>query len=151
MHVHIKLIFSDFDNKSNLWLVKKGSLLSVHICKVYCLYTYIYSIEIYVGLHFSRKFLLIRHLVNLLLPRLPRAAKRLLTSRSSSLHSPVSRTLGNFELKISLKTKALDIFKFWFSTLLFARYHNTLAWLSGNIIAGEKAAQIYWNLVSRPP
>ena len=99
MHVHIKLIFSDFDNKSNLWLVKKGSLLSVHICKVYCLYTYIYSIEIYVGLHFSRKFLLIRHLVNLLLPRLPRAAKRLLTSRSCSLHSPLSRlTILNWKL-----------------------------------------------------
>ena len=87
------------------------------------------------GLHFSRKFLLIRHLVNLLLPRLPRAAKRLLTSRSCSFHSPGLQT-DNFELKISPKTKALDIFQFWFSPLLFDRYHITLAWFSGYIIAG---------------
>ena len=100
-----------------------------------CLYKYIHSIEIYVGLHFSRKFLLIRHLVNLLLPRLPRAAKRLLTSRSCSFHSPGLQT-DNFELKITHKTKAVDILKFWFSPLLFAMYHITLAWFSGNILAG---------------
>ena len=51
------------------------------------------------GLHFSRKFLLIRHLVNLLLPRLPRAAKRLLTSRSPPFTPQVSRlTILNSKL-----------------------------------------------------
>ena len=33
--LHFLFLISDFDNKSNLWLVKKGSLLSKDICIVY--------------------------------------------------------------------------------------------------------------------
>ena len=136
-----------------IWLVKKAPLLSIHICKVYCLYRYIYSIEIYVGLHFSRKFLLIRHLVNLLLPRLPRAAKRLLTSRSPPFTPQVSRlTILNSKLPTRRKHwmfLSFDFHRFYLPGITLHLPGSQEIYLQE--WGGEKAAQIYWNLVSRPP